>query len=254
MLVDTHCHIHEATYSLDQGEVMGRARDAGVIKVICVGTDERSSREALDFASKHEGAYATIGVHPHDSKDGVNGVLNMVALDDLPKKLVAVGEIGLDYYYTHSPREVQIESLEAQIDLAIRLNLPISFHVRDAFSDFWPVLDNFSTSNISGVLHSFTDTRQMLEEALGRGLYIGVNGISTFTKIPEQKEMFASIPLENMLVETDAPFLTPAPYRSKINEPVFVREVASHHAEIRGIELDEFSTITTANAATLFKI
>ena len=228
MLIDTHCHIHEADYPLDRNEVMNRALEVGVSKVICVGTSEASSRRALEFAAANPNAFATIGVHPHDVKDGIDAVLNMVDANSRPVKLVAIGEIGLDYYYNHSPRQAQIEALEAQIDLSIRLNVPISFHVRDAFSDFWPVFDNFS--GLQGVLHSFTDTESTLEQALSRGLYIGLNGISTFTKDPRQQQMFANVPLEKMLLETDAPFLTPTPYRGKINEPVFTREVAAHHA------------------------
>lgn len=250
MLVDTHCHIHEADYPLERDEVIERARNAGVTKMICVGTSEKSSREALEFADGREGVYAAIGVHPHDAKDGIDGVINLVRPDSKPRQLAAVGEIGLDYFYSHSPREVQISAFEAQIDLALRLDLPISFHVRNAFSDFWPIFDNFR--GVRGVLHSFTDTRQNVEEALKRGLYIGVNGISTFTKDSEQQEMFASLPASRLLLETDAPFLTPVPYRGTINEPVFVREVAAHHARVRGMSLDELSAITTANADALF--
>src|SRR5690606_10129663 len=139
---DTHCHIHEADYPLERDEVIERARNAGVTKMICVGTSEKSSREALEFADGREGVYAAIGVHPHDAKDGIDGVINLVRPDSKPRQLAAVGEIGLDYFYSHSPREVQISAFEAQIDLALRLDLPISFHVRNAFSDFWPIFDN----------------------------------------------------------------------------------------------------------------
>lgn len=248
MLTDTHCHIHEPSYPHDQTETIVRARESGVGKMICVGTNEQSSREAVEFAARHDTAFASIGVHPHDTKDGW-GALGALAG---AQKLVAVGEIGLDYFYTHSPRETQIKALEEQIDLALRHNLPVIFHVREAFDDFWPIFDNFH--GIRGVLHSFTDTQRNMEQALKRGLYLGVNGISTFTKDSSQQEMFAAVPLKHMLLETDAPFLTPKPLRGKVNEPAFVRLVAEHHARLRGISLEEIAAMTTANAKVLFSL
>lgn len=248
MLIDTHCHIHESNYPLDIGDVLARARHHGVNQMICVGTNEQSSKEAVEFAGNHEHVYAAIGVHPHDTKDGYQGIESLFA----DSNVVAVGEIGLDYFYAHSPREVQIQALEVQMQMALDHNKPIIFHVRDAFDDFWPIFDNFA--GIRGELHSFTDTKEQLERALARGLYIGVNGISTFTKDEAQKEMFASIPMERLLLETDAPFLTPVPFRGKVNEPAFVRSVAEHHAKIRGLSLDDIAAATTANATALFAL
>lgn len=248
MLVDTHCHIHEASYPHDQHDVLQRAREATVAQMICVGTNEQSSLEAIQFAQAHTGVYASIGVHPHDTKDGYAGLADMTS-----SRIVAVGEIGLDYFYTHSPRDVQIAALKTQIELAIARELPIIFHVREAFDDFWPIFDSFNGS-IKGVLHSFTDSAENMQAALARGLYIGVNGISTFTKDKKQQEMFASVPVTRLLLETDAPFLTPTPLRGKVNEPAFVRYVAEHHAKIRGLSTDELATVTTANAHALFAL
>jgi TatD DNase family protein len=247
MLIDTHCHIHEADYPLDADEVIKRALEVGVEKMICVGTSEESSKRAIEFASTRKGVFASVGVHPHDTKDGWEEITAHIQ-----KKPVAVGEIGLDYFYTHSPRDVQIKALEGQIDLALTHNLPIIFHVRDAFDDFWPILDNFK--GIRGELHSFTDTKQHLEEALKRNLYIGVNGISTFTKNEAQKSMFSSIPLNKLLLETDAPFLTPVPFRGKVNEPGFVKGVAEHQALVRGLSFEQIAANTSANAAALFAL
>lgn len=249
MLVDTHCHIHESNYTLPLTEVFTEAADAKVTKYICVGTSEESSRQAVDFAAVHSGAFAAIGVHPHDTKDGFNEV---AVLAETRKEVIAVGEIGLDYFYTHSPREVQIEALKAQIEVALKHDLPIIFHVREAFDDFWPIFDSFT--GIRGVLHSYTDSKDNLEKALSKGLYIGVNGISTFTKDELQKEMFDAVPLDRLLFETDAPFLTPAPYRGKINQPALVRTIAEYHAHRRGVTLEEISAATTANARALFNI
>lgn len=250
MLVDTHCHIHEPIFKGDPDEALLRARDVGVQKVICVGTNQESSRLSLEFSSSRGNVYSSIGVHPHDTKDGWAKISELARGDST--KLIAIGEIGLDYFYTHSPKETQIKALEEQLQLAIDYNLPVIFHVREAFSDFWPIIDNFP--NIKGELHSFTDTIANMEKGLQHGFYIGVNGISTFTKEPSQKEMFASIPLEKMLLETDAPFLTPTPFRGKINEPAFVREVAQFHADARGVSFDEIALATTANASALFTL
>jgi TatD DNase family protein len=250
MLVDTHCHIHEASYPLEVDAVRQRAHEAGVDQLICVGTNLQSSREALAFASVYSDAYAAIGIHPHDTKEGWQELGLLVA--EPQSKLVAIGEIGLDYFYTHSPREVQIEALEAQLNLALKLNVPVIFHVREAFDDFWPIFDNFH--GIRGELHSFTDTQQTLDQALERGLFIGVNGISTFTRDESQKVMFANIPLDRMLLETDAPFLTPSPLRGKVNEPAFVKQVAEHHARIRGLSFDDIAISTSSNAHALFAL
>lgn len=250
MLIDTHCHVHEADYPLNADEVLSRAHAAQVKKLICVGTSEESSREAVEFAALHNGVFASVGVHPHEAKDGYGEVERLLSLEKT--KIVAVGEIGLDYFYTHSPRETQIKALEAQINAALRHDLPIIFHVREAFDDFWPVFDNFH--GIRGELHSFTDSIKNMEEGLKRGLFIGVNGISTFTKDPAQQQMFAAVPLDRMLLETDAPFLTPKPLRGKVNEPAFVTHVAAFHAEKRGVSPDELAAVTTANAERLFVI
>ena len=248
LLVDTHCHIHESEYPLDKIEVLTRAHDTGVRTIICVGTTEQSSREAVEFAAQHEGVYATVGVHPHEAKDGYDAVEKLAG----QPHVVAIGEIGLDYFYTHSPREVQIRALEAQLQVACDHDLAVSFHVREAFDDFWPVFDNFS--GLRGVLHSFTDTEKTMENGLARGLYFGVNGISTFTKDSRQKDMFMAIPLDRLLLETDAPFLTPAPFRGKVNEPGLVSEVAKHHARIREVDFSVIAHETTANAERLFRL
>lgn len=247
MLIDTHCHIHEADYPLSIDQTIQHAHDSGVDQFLCVGTSIDSSRRAVTFAAEHPEAFATIGVHPHDTKDGWQ---ELTAIID--KSVVAIGEIGLDYYYNHSPRDMQIKALEWQIDLALKNDLPIVFHVRDAFDDFWPIFDSFT--GIKGELHSFTDNAVNLEKGLQRGLYVGVNGISTFTKDGAQKAVFASIPLDRLLLETDAPFLTPAPHRGTPNEPAFVRYIAEYHARLRNISVEEVAQATTANAHSLFSL
>lgn len=253
-LTDTHCHIHEARYQ-DAETAWRRAHQHHVNRMICVGTDVTTSREAVEFAGMHTETWASVGIHPHEAVLGQAGVDKLRDLIQGDKnaqmgKVVAVGECGLDYFYDHSPRSAQVEALEAQIQLALDAQLPMIFHVREAFEDFWPIYKNFS--GVRGVLHSFTDTRANLEIALASDLYIGINGISTFTKNPEQQAMFASIPLSNMLLETDSPFLTPTPYRGKVNEPAFITHVAQHIANLQAINLEELSRATERNATQLF--
>lgn len=245
--IDTHCHIHEADYPLDREAAYQRALSAGVHKMICVGTDVASSQQAVAFAQTHQGAWASLGIHPHEAK--MNDTAELAKLIHEPK-VVAIGECGLDYFYNHSPREVQKTTLRAQIELALVHNKPLIFHVRDAFDDFWPIFDEYK--GIRGVLHSFTDSQAHLNRALERGLFIGVNGISTFTKVAAQITMFQQLPRENLLLETDAPFLTPAPLRDTINEPAYVMCIAEHLAALQGCSPAEIAEASTANAHTLF--
>ncbi|HUC96191.1 MAG TPA: TatD family hydrolase [Candidatus Saccharimonadales bacterium] len=259
MLVDTHCHIHESDYPLDKGEVIKRAHQAGVVQIICVGTDTEDSRLALELANKHDGVFASIGVHPHYAGKDLDEFLGFVKSVDLSDKIVAIGEIGLDYHYQNEPSHaLQIKILKQQIELALDYDLPIIFHVRDAYDDFWKVLDEFRDDGrqIRGVLHSFTDTIDNLKEGLRRGFYISVNGISTFTHDHLQKEMFASIPLDKLLLETDAPQLTPYPLRGKIkeNEPAYVLEVAEFNGKTQNVSFEKIADVTTANARKLFNI
>ncbi len=247
-LIDTHCHIHSLNYPKNKEAVYQDAVSGGVHKMICIGTDISDSREAVTFAMNHEAALSAVGVHPHEAQQGISGLERLVR----EQKVVGVGEIGLDYYYEHSDRDIQRQILEQQIQLALDYSLPIIFHVRDAFDDFWPIFHNFP--GVKGVLHSFTDRTVQLEQALANDLYIGINGISTFTKDIKQKVMYKIIPLERMLLETDAPYLTPIPYRGKVNEPAYVKTVAEHIASDRSIDLERVVRQTTHNATHLFQI
>jgi len=264
-LVDSHCHIHEADYPLDREAVLCDAIDAGVTKIICVGTEIQSSRDAVKFANSHNNVWAVIGVHPHDAKNLMASdydILRELAANSirpgLAKKIVGIGEIGLDYFYEFSPRAKQIAALEQQLQIAVDNNLPVSFHIRagdkngySALDDFWAIFDNFG-EKIRGVLHSFTDNRANMEKGLVRGLFVGVNGIATFNKNPEQRAMYEAIPLESMILETDAPFLSPSPHRGKPNQPAYVREVAKFVSDMRGRDLKEVAQITAENANRLF--
>lgn len=279
-LVDTHCHIHEAVRSplaephlhdmwqkaevSDPDQLVAQAAAQGVAKLICVGTSASDSRLAVDFVADRENCWASIGIHPHEAKDGEaafdvlreligdTGTAKPAATDvaDKDKKIVAIGECGLDYFYTHSPKQDQITALHFQIQLALAYDLPLIFHVRNAFDDFWPIFDSYQ--NVRGVLHSFTDSPANMQKAIDRGLYIGANGIMTFTKDQAQLDMIRAVPLQKLLLETDAPFLTPKPFRGKVNMPANVSVVAEFLAELRGEPLQGFAEATTRNAQTLF--
>ena len=248
---DTHCHIHEESY-LESEQALLRAHGAGIKRLVCVGTDEKSSLQAVEFAARHDNVWASVGQHPHDATSGMAAIneLEKLLKADKKGKIVAIGECGLDYFYDNSPREKQIPMLEAQLELAVRYDKPVIFHVREAFDDFWPIFDRFE--GLRGVLHSFTDDMSNMQLATSKGLYVGVNGISTFTKDEKQKQMFASIPRDRVLLETDAPFLTPTPLRGRVNEPAFITHIAQHLANLQAINLEELSRATERNATKLF--
>jgi TatD DNase family protein len=267
-LVDTHCHIHEAGSKLvghnfvaskwrdagivEPAELVKEAESVGVTRLLCVGTTLEDSELAVEFVQQHSRCWASIGIHPHETKDYVNNVDKLQKFRNLAvkPKVVAIGECGLDYYYTHSPKADQIKVLEVQLGLAQKHNLPLIFHVREAFEDFWPVFDNFK--GLRGVIHSFSATTRELDQILSRGLYVGLNGIITFTKNEDQLEAAKAIPLSNLLLETDAPFLTPAPQRGTICRPKHVVDTAKFLAGLRGDTMAQIAKHTTQNACNLF--
>lgn len=248
-LVDTHNHIHSSFYKLDANQVVDSATEAGVNKMICVGTDVEESKKALKFAGSRENVWASIGLHPHDAKLGKKVYDQLAKL--MNEQVVAVGECGLDYYYNYSKKNDQIAALHFQMKLAKKHQLPMIFHVRDAFDAFWPIYDEYEPE---GVIHSFTASIDEVENAVSRGLFIGLNGIMTFSKNEKQLIAAKKIPLENLVLETDAPFLTPEPKRGTINEPKHTLQIAKFLSELRGESLEELSLATTNNAEKLFNI
>ena len=268
-LVDTHCHIQSIglnsgerttrelwakAYDLTADRVVQDAVDAGVSRMICVGCELEDSKLAIDFVENRASCWASIGLHPHEAQHyagKADKLTEFAALTGQPK-VVAIGECGFDFYYNHSPKLAQIEVLHFQLALAKQHTLPLIFHVREAFDDFWPIFDQYQ--GLRGVLHSFTDNQTNLDKALARGLYIGVNGIVTFAKNPAQLEVYKAIPLANLVLETDAPFLTPTPYRGRINEPKRVVNIADFVADLRDENHELLSAETTSNARRLFGI
>lgn len=249
-LVDTHCHIHDKEFTF-ANDIFDTAKVANVRQMICIGTSGADSQDAVEFVQDRPGLWASVGLHPHDAKAGKKDLEIIAMLVDEPK-VVAVGEFGLDYHYDNSPRADQIKAFEYQLQLAVSLDKPCIFHVREAFSDFWPVLDNFR--GVRGVIHSFSATSTEVDEAVKRDLYMGINGIMTFTKINTQLDAVRRAPLAKMVLETDAPFLTPTPLRGTMNVPANVRLVAAYLAEMRGETLDLLIEATTKNAQQLFSL
>jgi TatD DNase family protein len=255
-LFDTHAHLHDEVFTLDKNESLKKATLAGVDKIISIGTDARLSNLAIEFAKEHPNVWASVGLHPHEAKHLKS---QKIELEQLIKKekVVAIGECGIDYFYNHSNRDEQFLALRTQLDWASKTSLPVVLHVRssqdnpkDAFTDLWKIWDGFD--NLRGVVHSFSSTLENMQSALDRGLYIAINGIMTFSNDPEHYEVIKKIPLNKMLLESDAPFLTPLPNRGKINEPKYVRDTANYIAEVRKINIEDLANATTANAENLF--
>ncbi|MEI7682705.1 MAG: TatD family hydrolase [Candidatus Saccharibacteria bacterium] len=251
---DTHCHIQFADYPLNADKVIEDAQLVGVDRLLVVGCTLDDSQAGIELAAKHQNMWAAIGLHPHEAKNYQIGSKELVKFEQLATqpKVVAIGESGLDYYYNHSPKAAQQELLHFQLKLAQKHNLPVIFHIRDAFEDFWAIVDQYP--GLKGVIHSFTATKAELEEALKRGLLIGLNGIMTFTKQADQLAMAKAIPLDKLVLETDAPFLTPYPFRGTICQPKHVRVTAEFLSQLRGETLETIATATTQNAAQLFKL
>ena len=252
--VDTHCHIQFVDFPLDPEDVIRDAAKDGVTRLIVVGCTLEDSRAAVEFAAKHDNIWAAIGLHPHEGAVYVNDDKALQEFRELAgkPKVVAIGETGLDYHYEHSPRDDQKKLLRFQLDLAVEHSLPLIFHVREAFEDFWPIFDSYN--GINGVIHSFSSGTEDMKQILKRDLFVGLNGIMTFTKRSDQLEAAKAVPLNKLLLETDAPFLTPAPFRGTICEPKHVRVTAEFLSHLRNESLEDIAAATTQNAAQLFKL
>lgn len=267
-LVDTHCHIQSiAEDSKDRtsrlwsksnstlNEVIARAHKDGVNTLIVVGCSLQDSINAIDLSLSKSNIYASVGIHPHEANDFLKIKNSKNLFEELLKKdkVVAIGECGLDYYYNYSDHSAQKEVLKFQLDMSLKYNLPLIFHVRNAFDDFWPIIEPYKTK-IRAILHSFTDNQANLEKALAQNFLIGINGIATFTKDQNQTQLFKCIPINRIVLETDSPYLTPNPFRGSINEPKNIRIIADYLAELRGEDLVEIAFKTTKNARQFFGV
>ncbi len=282
--IDTHCHIHDSTFDQkfagkDADTLIDEGLESGVSDFICVGTDFASSRQAVELSTLQQHCYASLALHPHEAEHMTVQELTH-AMSDIEELLtrtidehtgdtstvVAIGECGLDYFYHDDPdtHQKQKHLLRAHFEVAQKYDLPMIFHIRNAdantdnpdtphaFDEFFEIFDEYA--DVRGVVHSFSATEYELQESLKRGLYIGLNGIMTFTRNQKQLEAAKKVPLNRLVLETDAPFLTPAPYRGKVCEPRHVVVTAKFLADLRGESLQSLSELTSANARALFGI
>ena len=253
MLFDSHAHIHDEKFDTDREQVIKRALENGVTGIINVGTCMATSARAVALAEQYESIYAAVGIHPHDAEGALETDYEQLAAWSKQDKVVAIGEIGLDYHYDLSPRETQRAVFVRQIDVARQMKMPFIIHDRDAHRDIMDIIRR-EAKGLSGVLHCFSGSLEMAKEVIKLGFYISIAGPVTFKNAAKLPEIVASVPLERLLVETDSPYLTPHPHRGKRNEPAYVRIVAEQVANLRGIELSDLAQITSDNVKKLFKI
>ncbi len=252
MLVDTHAHLDMPDFEGDLKEVILRAERQGVEKIITIGIDVPSSRRAVEIALAHEGVFATVGIHPHNASGWKDSDIDeLCELASCPK-VVAWGEIGLDFNRNYSPPGDQLGLFEAQVRRSVDIQLPVVIHDREAHEKVIEILKKYPRS--AGVVHCFSGDMDVARIFLDLGMFISIPGTVTYKKADTVREVAAGIPSDRILVETDAPYLTPVPYRGKRNEPSFVRLTALEIARLRGLEPEEFFKLTSLNAARLFRL
>lgn len=249
MVVDTHAHLDFPELGRDLGGVLDRAERAGVRRIVTIGIDIDSSRKAVSLAHDDSRVYATVGLHPHGAR-----LLDGASVDALRQlcsreRVVAIGEIGLDYYRDRQPRPIQQECLRQQMELACEVDLPVVFHIREAHQDFLRIAADYVGRLPGGVLHCFSGDWPVAARCLDMGFYLSIPGTVTYTKAEAQQEVTRKAPLERLLVETDAPFLAPVPFRGKDNEPAYIIYTVQKIAQLRGCSYEEVAGRTTENAA-----
>ena len=254
MLFDTHAHLNDDAFSEDIEAIIASIDSDDLIGVLNCGFDEPSSLLAVELSNAHQTFYASVGMHPHDAK-----LYDSAFQEELYEwlrlpKVVALGEIGLDYYYDHSPRDIQKEVFVKQIQIACEMQKPIIVHSREAVQDTFDILKHNLAGENPGVLHSFSQSKEMLFRYLDLDLYISISGVVTFKNASNVRQMVKDIPLDRLLIETDCPYMTPAPFRGKRNEPKYVRYVAERIAEIKEMPYESICEITTQNAYDIFRI
>ncbi len=252
ILADSHCHLYMAE---NPAGWLERARAIGVTRLLVPGTTLEDSARAVAIAQEHEGVFAAVGIHPHEAKD-FDADRDGARLEELARqrKVVAIGEVGLDFFYDHSPRPKQIEVLEWMLDLARRLSLPAILHNRESGKAMLEILSRLPRRERPGVFHSFTESADFGAKAIDLGYWISFSGMLTFRAAENIREAARGLPLEAMLIETDSPFLAPVPHRGKTNEPAFVADTAKKLADVKGIELEEVASVTTDNFSKLFRL
>ena len=253
-LVDSHCHLDYEPMAGDIEGTLRRAKDKGVILFLTICTDLSKIPVIMAIAESHEEIFATVGVHPHESQKTLpeKELFKVLTKEASRAKVVGFGETGLDYYYTHSPQQEQKSAFKAHIEAALECDLPLIVHTRDAEEDTIDCLKTIGRGKARGVIHCFSGSAWLRDQALELGFYISVSGIITFKKAEALREVLKDVPLDRLLVETDAPFLAPEPYRGKSNEPAYIVEIANRLAELKMVSFDELCAQTTRNFLTLF--
>ncbi len=252
MLIDTHVHLNADQYDEDLQPVIDRALEAGVDRMIVVGFDERTITRTMELIEQYDFIYGVIGWHPVDAIDFTEDNYNWIKELATHDKIVAIGEMGLDYHWDKSPKDVQKSVFRRQIVLAKELKKPIVIHNREATQDVVDILKEENAAEVGGVMHSFSGSKEICDEILKLNFIISLGGPVTFKNAKQPKEVAQHVPLDKLIVETDAPYLTPHPYRGKRNEPAYVKLVAEQIAELRGISYEALAAATTQNAERLF--
>jgi len=253
-LVDTHAHLDFPRFDKDRKEVIKRAIDGGVKIIVNIGSSMTSSRNSVELSRRYNEIYSVVGIHPHNADSfNLNVSKKLKSLSE-NKKVVAIGEIGLDFHYDNSPREKQKQAFRAQLRLAKSLDLPVVIHTRDADEETLEILKEENADKIGGIMHCFASDKKMAREILDLGFYIAFGGLITFKNLNNLREVVKEVPINKILVETDAPYLTPDPYRGKRNEPLYVKYVVEKIAEIKNLSKEEVDKKTTQNAKKVYNI
>lgn len=254
MLFDTHVHLNDDQFKEDIEEVIKRAQEAGVSSMVVVGFDRATITRAMELIEEYAFIYAAIGWHPVDAIDMLDEDLAWIEELSSHPKVVAIGEMGLDYHWDKSPRDIQKEVFRKQIRLAKKVKLPIVIHNREATADIVDILKEEHAEEVGGIMHCFSGSPEVAKECLNMNFYISLGGPVTFKNAKKPKEVAVEVPLDKLLIETDCPYLAPHPYRGKRNEPAYVKLVAEQIAELKGLTFDEVAAATTENARKLFGI
>lgn len=254
MLIDSHAHLDDRRFDKDRDKIISSLKDSGVDIVINPGADLQTSIKAVSLAEEYDNIYAAVGVHPHSAKEMDDSTVAVLKSFTNREKVVAVGEIGLDYHYDNSPRDIQRKRFVEQLNMAKEVDLPVIIHSRSAAGDTFDILKEAQDGNLEGVLHCYSGSIEMALEYIKLGFYISIAGPVTFKNARILKEVAKTVSLDKLLIETDAPYLTPEPYRGKRNEPIYVRYVAGTIAEIKGLTFEEVAKATAENTKRLFRI
>ncbi|MBR0615134.1 MULTISPECIES: TatD family hydrolase [Bacillus] len=254
MLFDTHAHLNAEQYNEDLEQVIERAKSEKVEKIVVVGFDRPTITRAMELIEEYDFIYAAIGWHPVDAIDMTDEDLAWIKDLSQHEKVVAIGEMGLDYYWDKSPKDVQKEVFRRQIALAKEVKLPIVIHNRDATEDVVTILKEEGAAEVGGIMHCFTGSLETAKACMEMNFYISFGGPVTFKNAKKPKEVVKEIPSDKLLIETDCPYLTPVPFRGKRNEPSYVKYIAEQIAELREIRFEELAELTTKNAKKVFRI